>query len=74
MKLDELEAASLSLDARSRARIAQKLLASLEDLSEEERLRLWAEEAEQRDAELDAAPSLARAGADVLREARSRLT
>ena len=74
MKVDEILAASLSLDARSRARLARKLLASLEELSEEEKLRLWVEEAERRDAALDADPSSARPGADVLRDARSRLT
>lgn len=73
MKLDEIEAASLNLDARARARIAQKLLASLDDLSDEEKLQLWAEEAERRDAELDADPALARPGPEVLREARARL-
>ena len=38
----------LSLDIRARATIAERLLASLEDLSEEEAERLWAEEAQRR--------------------------
>jgi hypothetical protein len=74
MKLEEIEAAVLNLDTRARARIAEKLLASLEDLSDEEKLRLWAEEAEWRDAEEDTDPTCARPGTDVLREARLRLT
>jgi putative addiction module component (TIGR02574 family) len=39
---------ALSLDVRDRAAIAQKLLASLEGLSEDEAERLWAEEAQRR--------------------------
>lgn len=73
MTLEEIEAATLRLDAKSRARIAEKLLASLEELSDEEKLQLWADEAERRDAELDADSTLARPGTEVLREARSRL-
>lgn len=54
MSLKELEAEALKLDPKARARLAGKLLESLENLSEEENLRLWAEEAQRRDAELDA--------------------
>ena len=39
---------ALSLDIRNRAALAQRLLASLEELSEEEAERLWAEEAQRR--------------------------
>ena len=45
MTLDDVEAEALKLEASARARLATKLLASLESLSEEENLRLWAEEA-----------------------------
>lgn len=45
MSLKELEAEALKLDPKARARLAGKLLESLEDLSEEENLRLWVEEA-----------------------------
>jgi putative addiction module component (TIGR02574 family) len=38
----------MSLDVRDRATLAEKLLASLEELSEEEAERLWAEEAQRR--------------------------
>lgn len=71
--LDELEAAALRLDPRSRAQLAQRLLRSLETLSEAENEQLWIEEAERRDAELDADPSLARPAEDVLRDARAKL-
>ena len=39
---------ALSLDVHERAALAQKLLASLEDLTEEETDRLWTEEANRR--------------------------
>ena len=39
---------ALSLDVHDRATLAERLLASLEELSEEEADRLWAEEAQRR--------------------------
>lgn len=39
---------ALSLDVHDRAALAQRLLASLEELSEEKAERLWAEEAHRR--------------------------
>ena len=39
---------ALSLDVQDRAALAQRLLVSLEELSEEEAERLWAEEAKRR--------------------------
>jgi putative addiction module component (TIGR02574 family) len=39
---------ALSLDVHDRAALAERLLASLEELSEEEAERLWAEEAQRR--------------------------
>lgn len=39
---------AMSLDVRDRAALAERLLASLEELSEEEAEGLWAEEAQQR--------------------------
>ena len=39
---------ALSLDARDRAALAEGLLASLDELPEEEAERLWAEEAQRR--------------------------
>ncbi|MGH9341979.1 MAG: addiction module protein [Acidobacteriota bacterium] len=39
---------ALRLDVRDRAALAERLLASLEELSEEEAERLWAEEAQRR--------------------------
>ena len=39
---------ALSLDVHDRAALAERLLASLEELTEEEAERLWAEEAQRR--------------------------
>ncbi|MEW6139777.1 MAG: addiction module protein [Thermodesulfobacteriota bacterium] len=46
--LDEALKHALSLDARDRAALAETLLASLEELPEEEAERLWEEEAQRR--------------------------
>ncbi|MFQ5744949.1 MAG: addiction module protein [Acidobacteriota bacterium] len=73
MSIDELEAEALKLDPRNRARLAEKLLASLEDLSEEENARLWAEEAGRRDANWDRTAEGARSAEDVFGDARVRL-
>jgi hypothetical protein len=74
MTFDELESEALKLDAKARARLAGRLLESLEALSEPEIAEQWAEEAERRDADLAAYPESGRAAADVLRDARARLT
>ena len=73
MSIDDIEAEVLRLDPRARARLAKKLLESLETLSAEENERLWAEKADRRDAAWDSAPGAGRLAADVLRDARSRL-
>jgi hypothetical protein len=46
--LAELLRSALVLDPRERAVLAERLLASLDELSEEEAERLWAEEAARR--------------------------
>ena len=48
MSIDELEAAALKLEPKARARLAERLLDSLEHLSPDENARLWAEEAQRR--------------------------
>ena len=50
---EELEREALSLDVTTRARLAQRLLASLDELSPAEAEALWAEEAERRLAAYD---------------------
>lgn len=71
MSIQELEAEALKLDPKARARLAGKLLSSLEELSEQEVTQLWAEEAERRDAQMDTDPDSELPAEDVLREARS---
>jgi hypothetical protein len=73
MSIDDIEAEILKLDPLARARLAKKLLESLETLSEEENERLWAEEADRRDTAWDAAAGSGRPSADVLRDARAKL-
>jgi len=74
MTINEVEAAALSLDLSGRAALAEKLLRSLEDPSQEEIEQLWAEEALRRDEELDAGKAKARDGEEVLRELRARFS
>ena len=69
MSNEEIEAEALKLDATARARLAERLFESLENLPEKENERLWAEEAERRDAEWNGS----RAAADVIKDARSKL-
>ena len=46
--LAEILKSAMGLDVRDRATLAERLLASLEELSEEAAERLWAEEAQRR--------------------------
>ena len=73
MNPEELETAALKLDAKSRARLAERLLESLEDLSPEENARIWVEEAQRRNAALESGMLSSRAAAEVFREARRRI-
>ena len=72
MNVVDLEKEALKLSIGERARLAEILLESLDTLSEEEHRRLWAEEAAQRDAELDADPSMGRPADEVFRDAYAR--
>ena len=71
MSGEEIEAEALKLDLRARARLAEKLLESLESLSNEENESLWADEADRRDVAWHA--TTARPSTDVLRDARAKL-
>ncbi len=73
MNIDEIEAEVLKLAPQVRARLARKLLESLEALSDEENERLWAEEADRRDADWGSTPGSVRPAADALRDARAKL-
>ena len=54
MTIDEIESEALRLHPSDRARLAERLLDSLEALSDQENARLWADEAERRDGAWDA--------------------
>ena len=71
MTIKQVEAEALKLKPEARAELAEKLLRSLEDLSDEDIERLWAEEALRRDAELDAGTASMRDAEDVFRDARA---
>jgi len=74
MTTDQVENEALKLKPEARAELAEKLLRSLEDLSDEDIERLWAEEAVRRDAELDAGTASMRDVEDVLRDVRARIS
>ena len=73
MSIDELETEALKLDPKRRARLAEKLLASLDDLSEGENAAIWAEEAARRNAAWDHAAGEGLSADEVFREARARV-
>ena len=54
MTYERLAKAALKLSTEARAKLARELLGSLEPLSDAEIDRLWLDEAERRDSELDA--------------------
>ena len=73
MTLADLQKAALKLNPSSRARLAEKLLQSLETLSDAEIEQLWASEALRRSEELERGIGTLRDAQEVLRDARSRL-
>lgn len=74
MTIEQVETEALKLEPQARAKLAEKLLRSLDELSEKEIQQLWAEESFRRDAEIDSGASSLRDAEDVFRDARSRLT
>jgi hypothetical protein len=73
MSIIDIEAAALKLVPKDRARLAEKLWKSLEDLSHEENERIWAEEAELRDRAWSSSVDAVRTAKRVLRNARAKL-
>jgi hypothetical protein len=73
VSIDELEDEALKLDPRGRAQLAEKLIASLEELSEEENALLWAEEAARRDSSWDRNGEASTSAEEVFRSARARV-
>ena len=73
MTNEQVETEALRLKPQARAELAEKLLRSLDDLSDEEIERLWAAEAVRRDAELDDGAASMRDAEDVFKDARARI-
>jgi putative addiction module component (TIGR02574 family) len=73
MTLDQIEHEALSLPLDERAALAQRLLLSLEEISESEFDRLWGEESAARAAQFDAGQTQAIPGEEVARKARALL-
>jgi hypothetical protein len=74
MTIEQVENEALKLKPEARAELAEKLLRSLEDLSDEDIERLWVEEAVRRNAEIDAGTASLRDAEDVFRDARARIS
>ena len=71
-RLEDLEAAALQLPEEGRARLAQALLSSLSEPSENETEQIWAEEAERRYQEIRRGDVEVQDSDEVFREARAR--
>lgn len=73
MTSEEIVAAALKLDLKKRAELAHRLLSSLDELSDEENEKLWAEEADRRVKELREGRTEEIPGKQVLADARALL-
>jgi putative addiction module component (TIGR02574 family) len=73
IQLDALEAKALTLGLRDRARLAEKLLLSLDAPSDEENLALWVAEAEKRLHELRAGKAKEIPARTVFKRARAAI-
>lgn len=71
--LAEILKSAMSLDVHDRATLAERLLASLEELTEEEAERLWAEESQRRLEQYRAGRAKAVAAEQVRKKAESLL-
>ena len=73
MTVKQIEMELLKLDVKSRALLAEKLLKSLDQLSDSENEQLWAEEALRRHQELLEGTTTSRSAEDVLHDVRNAL-
>ena len=72
--LSDIEEQVLKLPASQRARLAQRLIASLDENDPAENERLWVEEAERRYQEYKKGRIDSRSAADVFRDAFARFS
>jgi putative addiction module component (TIGR02574 family) len=73
MILHQIETEALRLPMRDRAALTQRLLLSLEEISDADYDQLWVEEALRRAAKFDAGNSVAISGEEVAKKARALL-
>ena len=73
MDFATLEKQALGLPAEARARLAQELLGSLDELSPQEHRALWLAEAHRRAAQIDRGEAVLVASEEVARKARALL-
>lgn len=71
MTLHQIETELFSLDLSTRARLAEKLILSIDAPSEEENLKLWVAEAEQRLDDLRRGKALEYPAEEVFKSARA---
>jgi len=69
--LEQIEAAALSLPPEGRARLAERLLASLED--DAELTAVWIAEAQRRDSDIESGQVTTTPAEDVFAKARAQL-
>lgn len=72
MTVKNIEKKVLELNVKSRAKLANKLLSSLEDLSETEIEKLWVEESLRRNEEVTKGEVKLRPAEEVFNDARKR--
>jgi putative addiction module component (TIGR02574 family) len=72
-QLMECEAQALKLPPTDRATLAEHLIASLDDLNNEQNEQLWLDEADRRYREYKSGNITARAAEDVLSDARAAI-
>lgn len=73
LRVDVLEEKAMKLDIGDRARLAEKLILSLDAPPEQENLRLWVAEAERRLQELRTGKAKEISAGDVIRRARAAI-
>ena len=73
MSIEEIETAALQLEPKARARLANRLLESLDELSPDENARVWAEEAQRRADAINAGSLSSKSADDVFRNALARI-
>ncbi len=73
MTVQNLEKELMGLDARSRAKLASKLISSLEKLSDVEIEKLWIEEVSRREKELNKGKAKLKSADIVFKNAHARI-